>query len=57
MIGIVFGGAFLSGDITLKQYLGFMASSYLFKMVAALIDTGPFYILVAKLKRFLQIDQ
>ena len=27
VIGIVFGGAFLSGDITLKQYLGFMASS------------------------------
>ena len=56
VIGIVFGGAYLNGDITLNQYLGFMLSSYLFKMVAALIDTGPFYLLTAKLKRYLQVD-
>lgn len=55
VIGIVFGGAYLNGDISLNQYLGFMLSSYLFKMVAALIDTGPFYFFTAKLKRYLQV--
>jgi len=56
VIGIVFGGAYLSGDITLKQYLTFMISSYMFKLVAALLDTAPFYFLTAKLKKYLQVE-
>lgn len=56
VIGVVFGAAYLSGEISLQTLLTFMASSYLFKMVAALIDTGPFYFFTAKLKRYLHIS-
>jgi len=36
--------------------LTLIGSNYAFKACAALIDTGPFYFLVAKLRRYLQID-
>ncbi|WP_317933096.1 queuosine precursor transporter [Halioxenophilus sp. WMMB6] len=57
VIGIVFWGALARGEITLQQYFTYMASSYLFKMFAALLDTIPFYILTAKLKRYLHVDR
>lgn len=34
----------------------FIGSGYVFKMVAALLDTGPFYLGVAWLSRYLEID-
>jgi len=56
VITITFGAAFLRGDKTLKVMLILIGSSYLFKMVAALLDTIPIYIAVHYLKGYLQID-
>lgn len=39
-----------------KQLLIFIVSGYTFKLLAALIDTGPFYLGVHYLSRYLQID-
>lgn len=39
-----------------NQLLIFIVSGYTFKLVAALIDTGPFYLSVHYLSRYLQID-
>lgn len=42
---------------TIAGYLGMLiASSYVFKMIAALTDTIPFYIGTSFLKRYLQLD-
>ncbi len=38
------------------QLVTFIASSYAFKFVAAALDTGPFYVAVYFLRRFLAID-
>ena len=56
VISITFGAAFLAGTISLKQVLVLMASNYLFKMLVALIDTIPLYILVHYLSRYLALD-
>lgn len=56
VIAITFGALFIAGQISLKAMLVLMFSNYLFKMTAALADTLPFYILVGRLKRYLQID-
>ena len=56
VISVTFGAVFLAGAITLKQMLVLMASNYLFKMLVALIDTIPLYILVHYLNRYLEID-
>ena len=39
----------------LPQLLSFIASGYLFKALAALLDTLPFYLLVRWLRRWLQV--
>lgn len=39
----------------LPQLTNFIASGYLFKLVAALLDTLPFYLLVASLRRWLEV--
>ena len=42
---------------SLVQHLGiFIVTGYVFKMVIALLDTIPFYLLVAFLKSYLQFD-
>ena len=56
VISITFGATYLAGDIAFKAMLVLMGSNYLFKMFVALMDTLPFYFLVARLKRYLQID-
>lgn len=56
VVSVTFGAMYLNNDITGRQLLVLMGSNYLFKMVVALLDTGPFYFLVAKLKRYLQIE-
>lgn len=38
------------------QIVTFIASGYVFKATAALVDTGPFYVGVRLLSRYLQID-
>ena len=56
VISITFGATFLSGAISLEQMLALMASNYLFKMLVALIDTIPLYILVHYLRSYLALD-
>ena len=55
VITITFGAAMLAGAITMKQMLILIGSNYLFKMVVALLDTGPFYLLVFWLKKYLRL--
>lgn len=56
VVSVTFGAMYLRGDLTSQQLLVLVGSNYLFKMTIALLDTGPFYFLVAKLKRYLQIE-
>lgn len=55
VVAVTFGAAFLRGDMAFKMLLVLIASNYLFKACAALIDTGPLYIAVHYLRRYLQI--
>jgi uncharacterized PurR-regulated membrane protein YhhQ (DUF165 family) len=55
VIGVTFGAVFLAGDMSTEQLLTLMGSSYLFKMLVALIDTGPFYLAVHYLRQYLQV--
>jgi len=56
VIGITFGAVFLSGEMALTTMLVLMGSNYLFKMLAALIDTLPFYWLTSNLRRYLELE-
>lgn len=38
------------------QLLTFIVSGYVFKMIVALVDTGPIYLLVARLRPYLGIE-
>lgn len=56
VVGVTFGATWLAGAITTETLLTLIGSNYAFKAVCAAIDTGPFYLLVARLKRYLEID-
>ncbi len=56
VIFITFWASFASGERTLWAMFVLVASSYLFKMVVALVDTIPFYIGVHILRDYLRID-
>lgn len=56
VISITFGAVYLAGQMSLKVILFLMLSNYLFKFLAALIDTPIMYLLVYKLKPYLGID-
>ena len=53
VVTVTFGAAFLRGDIALKALLILIGSNYLFKATVALLDTGPLYIAVHYLRRYL----
>ena len=55
VVSVTFGAAFLAGNMTLRNLLILVGSSYVFKVVAAALDTLPFYALTAYLRRYLQI--
>lgn len=54
VISVTFGAAYLAGDYTIGVLVGLMTSSYLFKMVVALLDTLPFYWLTHWLRNYLE---
>lgn len=56
VIVITFGAAFLREEMTLRAMLLLMGSNYLFKMIAALLDTLPFYAGVKLLRSYLKIE-
>lgn len=55
VITVTFGAAYLAGSFTLGALGLLMLSNYLFKMVVALLDTVPFYLLTAKLRQTLEL--
>ncbi len=55
VIGITFGASLLAGEMTTVAFVTLLFSNYLFKMLAALADTLPFYFLVYKLRKTLDI--
>lgn len=55
VMSITFGWAVWHGKMALSAFFALMLSNYLFKMVAALLDTIPFYFFVLKLRRYLEI--
>jgi len=56
VITVTFGAAFMRGDMTLKMLAVLVGSNYLFKATVALLDTGPFYLGVYYLRRYLQLE-
>jgi len=56
VVGITFAGQIVSGEIALATVLTLIGSNYLFKVVAAAVDTIPFYFGVRRLGRYLEID-
>ena len=57
VITVTFGAAFLRGDIALQTLLVLIGSNYLFKATVALLDTGPFYLAVHYLRRYLHLQE
>lgn len=53
VISIVFGRPFAAGEMALGTFVGLMLSNYAFKALAALVDTGPFYLAVRLLGPYL----
>lgn len=56
VISVTFGAVFLRGEMSFEQIMMLMGSNYLFKMVAALLDTIPFILTVKWLSSYLDID-
>ena len=55
VVTVTFGAVFYRGEITLSTLLVLVASNYGFKATVALLDTIPLYILVARLRSYLQL--
>jgi uncharacterized PurR-regulated membrane protein YhhQ (DUF165 family) len=56
VITVTFGAAFMRGDMAFNTLLVLIGSNYLFKATVALLDTGPFYLAVHYLRRYLHLD-
>jgi uncharacterized PurR-regulated membrane protein YhhQ (DUF165 family) len=52
---VTFGAAFMRGDMAFNTLLVLIGSNYLFKATVALLDTGPLYLAVHYLHRYLQL--
>jgi uncharacterized PurR-regulated membrane protein YhhQ (DUF165 family) len=55
VILVTFGAAYMAGNITLATLGTLMLSSYIFKFSVAILDTGPFYLGVYKLRAYLDL--
>jgi len=56
VITITFGAVYLSGQMTLSVMVALMLSNYVFKLLAALLDTPIIYLLVYRLRRYLELE-
>ena len=56
VISITFGATFFAGKMSLNVIIGLMLSNYLFKFLAALLDTPLIYFLVYKLRPYLGLE-
>ncbi len=50
---VTFGAVYLAGDMSTETLLTLMFSNYIFKFCVAVIDTGPFYLGVIQLRKYL----
>ena len=57
VVTVTFGAVFLRGEMAFETLLVLVASNYGFKAAVALLDTIPLYILVARLRRYLALDE
>ena len=57
VVTVTFGAVFLRGEMAFQTLLVLVASNYGFKAAVALLDTIPLYILVARLRRYLALDE
>jgi uncharacterized PurR-regulated membrane protein YhhQ (DUF165 family) len=57
VILVTFGAAYMAGSFTLKALMVLMFSNYLFKFCIAILDTGPFYLGVYKLRTYLHLEE
>jgi len=57
VIAVTFGAQFIAGALTASVMFTLMTSNYLFKVIVALLDTIPLYILVHYLRRYLQLSE
>jgi len=55
VVSVTFGAVFMRGEMALETLLVLVGSNYVFKALAALIDTLPLYILVRWLRDFLKL--
>jgi len=55
VVSVTFGAAFLRGEMAFQTILLLIGSNYLFKATVALLDTGPLYLSVHYLRRYLQL--
>ena len=56
-VTVTFGAVFLRGEMAFQTLLVLVASNYGFKAAVALLDTIPLYILVARLRRYLALNE
>ena len=56
VITVTFGAAFLRDEMDFRTLLVLIGSNYLFKATVALLDTGPFYLGVYYLRRYLRLE-
>jgi len=55
VIAVTFGAAFMRGEMAFQTLLILVGSNYLFKATVALLDTGPFYLGVHYLRKYLHL--
>ncbi len=55
VITVTFGAAFLRGEMDLKTLAVLVGSNYIFKATVAMLDTGPFYLGVHYLRKYLRL--
>ncbi|MEM0953872.1 MAG: queuosine precursor transporter [Pseudomonadota bacterium] len=53
VILVTFGAVYMAGDMSTGMLLTLMVSNYGFKFAVAVLDTGPFYLCVYKLRGYL----
>ncbi len=56
VISVTFGAVILAGGMSFEVVLGLMLSNYLFKLFSALADTPIIYLLVHKLRPYLELE-
>jgi uncharacterized PurR-regulated membrane protein YhhQ (DUF165 family) len=54
---VTFGAVYLAGDMTTSTLLTLMFSNYVFKFFVAILDTGPFYLGVFQLRKYLGLAE